>query len=68
MTQDRVRITGRRPSGTDGYDLVYAFVDDGDTGEYVVATRLAGTADEINEILAQSQSRQDTRAILRFER
>lgn len=57
MSQPRVRITSRRPSGIAGYTTVFAMVDDGDTGDYTIATSIVDTPQEVTEILAQSQDR-----------
>lgn len=57
MAQERVRIDRRVQSGVPGYLQVFAYVDDGDTGEYLIAQSIVDTPREIEEILAQSADR-----------
>ncbi len=58
MTQPaRILITDRKPSGVDGHTAVTAQVDDGDSGEYLIANWLVNSEAEILEIREQATKR-----------
>lgn len=65
MTEPFVTIRSREDGPVSGYTTVYAEVDGGDTGEYMIASRFCGTPVEVDEIRAQSAQRQETRAATR---
>lgn len=61
MAAPRITVTRRTPSPIDGFTTVHAFVDNGVTGEYMIADRIVGTQQEFDEIRAQSNTRLEIR-------
>lgn len=62
MPEQRVRITKRTAGPVEGFTMVFAYVDGGDTGEYTIHSSLVGTPGEEREILEQSAARMELRA------
>lgn len=61
MTQPRITVTKRTPGPVSGFTTVHALVDDGVSGDYLLADRLVGTQAEVDEIRAQSNVRLELR-------
>lgn len=58
-TPSPILITGRRPSEVEGFTSVTAQIQDGASGDYLVANEIVGKPEELEEILAQSEHRME---------